>query len=405
MPIALHLIVNKVDTEPRLLYVVTDSVSAVLLRGHLAAQRRAGFQVGFVASPGPRQDLIDEDVETFSLPMVREISPFADLGSLFQLVKLMRRWRPDVVNAGTPKAGLLGMLAARLTGVPVRVYHLRGLRLETTTGIKRWVLGTAERVASACAHEVIAVSQSLADTYVNLGLACPSKVRVVGAGSSNGVEVERFAAPDPLVVSALRARYGLSVGSPVIGFVGRLTRDKGVPELVDAFGRVRGVVPGLRLLLVGGFEDGDPVPEAVMDQIRMDPAIVCTGFVGDTAPYYALMDLLAFPSHREGFGNALLEASAAGVPVAGFRATGTVDAVVDGLTGTLANVGDVAGLAHAIALYLTDEGVRHAHGRAGQARARDEFQPERIWQALSDEYKRLLAAANIPSETAPNAGS
>ncbi len=337
--------------------------------------------------------------------MAREINPTADLRSLFQLVELMRQWRPDVVNAGTPKAGLLGMLAARITNVPARVYHLRGLRLETTTGMKRRVLSVAERVSSACAHEVIAVSRSLADTYTDLGLASPSKVRVVGAGSSNGIEAERFTTSDPSVVSVLRARHNLPEASPIIGFVGRLTRDKGVHELIEAFGRVRKATPELRLLLVGDFEDGDPVSEAVVEQIRRDPAIIHTGFVGDTAPYYALMDVLVFPSRREGFGNVLLEASAAGVAVVGFRATGTVDAVVDGLTGTLVNLGDVAALAHAITRYLVDGDLRRAHGQAGQARARDDFQPEQVWQGLSERYNHLLTAARPPLHIVPDAGS
>jgi glycosyltransferase involved in cell wall biosynthesis len=374
----------------KLVFVVTVPVTAnVLLRGQLAYLRDHGFDVTVIASPGPELDEIAarEGVRVIDVPMARQISPAADARSLVQLGRALRALQPDIVNASTAKAGLLGMTASAALRVRARVYQLRGLRLETEAGAKRAVLGATERIAAACAHRVYCNSESLRAAYVGAGFAPAAKCAVLGAGSSNGVDLDRFAAtPVRRAESlALRAELGIAATAPVIGFIGRPVADKGIAELVAAFDRVRANVPETRLVVVGAGFAGDRA-EAVLH--RAD--IVLVPRVAEPAPYYALMDVLAFPSHREGFPNAPLEAAAAGVPTVGVRATGIVDAVVDGRTGKLVPVGDARSLGDALLAYVRDPELRRADGERARVRAATDFARERVWERWRQAYAELV---------------
>ena len=184
--------------------------------------------------------------------------------------------------------------------------------------------------------------------------------------------------------------------APVVGFVGRLTKDKGVGDLIEAFLEMRTHLPALRLLLVGDFEPGDPLLPATHRIIQSDPHIVHIGFVDDPVPYYHAMDVFAFPTRREGFGNAAMEASAAGKPVVSARATGAVDAVIDGVTGILVPVGDANALARTLERVLEDKALAVALGAAGRERVQREFRREIVWDAIIEEYLQQLQDKGLP---------
>ena len=390
-----------ITRPPRVACLATDPITTrVLMAGQLSFLRQQGFDVTLIAGPGAdlEQSAAREGVRMISVPMTREISPLQDWKSLQHLKEVLQELQPDIVNAGTPKAGLLGMLAATWARVPIRIYTLRGLRMETATGARRLLLTTTERVAARCAHKVVCVSPSLRDAFLHHRLGSASKAVVLGGGSSNGVNADRFLSTPARCqeAQAIRQSMGIPEEARVIGFVGRLTRDKGVAELLAVFRTLEQEQPDLHMLLVGGFEEGDPLCSRLRDEIWSHPRVHITGFVNDTAAYYSAFDLLVFPSHREGLPNVPLEAAASGRPTAGFAATGTVDAVLNGQTGTLVPVGDVAGLTEAVRRYLLEPLLLARHGKQAKLRVQTEFRREVIWQALADLYTAELRAKGLP---------
>ena len=375
--------------RPKLVIIVTAKF-LLFFRGCIANLRNSGFDVSAISSPGPEQEVIRaEGASIFDVPMNREISLLDDLVSLWRLWRVLRRIRPDITNSGNPKAGLLGGLAAVLAGVPCRIYALHGLRLETTTGVKRRILVWTEQIACRCAHRVICDSPSLRQRAIDLGLVESAKTLSL---TCHGVEVERYAGTEENMARAdeLRNELDLPKDVLVIGFVGRLTRDKGIPELIEAYRDLRNDFRELRLLLVGDFEDGDPVPPSVRTRIENDPLILRPGFVPDTSAYYQLMDVLVLPTWREGFGLVNIEAQAAGKPVVTTRATGAIDSVQDGKTGLLVPVGDAPALARAIGSLLGDAAKRKEMGRRGQEWVTCEFSRGKVLTELAREYHSLI---------------
>lgn len=379
--------------------MVTVGVTAdVLLRGQLRYLQSSGFAVTVVASPGPELERVAarEGVDVVPVPMQREIAGTADVRSLQALIATIRSLQPDIVNASTMKAGLLGTIAARAAGVPVRIYQLRGLRLETEHGMKRAVLAATEVVAATCATDIICNSESLLAQYANR-FAPARKCRVLGAGSSNGVDTERFDRSRwSAKARSIRDELGIPRDSLVIGFIGRPVVDKGVAELLDAIEIVRERHPNVHLVIVGAGFAGDRIDPEITPRLRASH-VHLVDRVDEPAPYYALFDILAFPSHREGFPNVPLEAAAAGLPTVGARATGTRDVIVDGVTGALVGIRDARALAAALSAYAASTDLRRTHGTAARERAVREYGQAIVWQRWRDEYVRLLRARGLPA--------
>lgn len=381
---AIHLV--HVTTVPESLYFVS---------GQVGFMKANGFHVSGISSPGPYLDRFgaEEGIDTIAAEMPRRITPFKDIGALVTIWKHLRRLRPDIVHAHTPKGGLLGMLAAWLARVPVRIYHMHGLPYLTAVGWKRRLLMWSESVACRMSNRVLCVSRSVRTVAVEAGFCQPEKILVLLEGSCNGVDANVRFNPDRLdgrVRLQVREQYGIPENATVIGFVGRLVKAKGIVELSEAWTNIRDQFPAAHLLLVGPVETGDPVPTEVMHRLREDSRAHLIGEEWDVPPLYRAMDLLVLPTYREGFPIVLLEAAAMRLPIVATQVPGCVDAVRDCETGTLVPAQNSDRLAGAIARYLEDPPLGRMHGLAARNRVLREFSEHAMWAAVYEEYQRLL---------------
>ncbi len=384
--------------SPHLVHVTTVPASLkAFFQGQIAFMKAQGFNISGISSPGPHLDDFQqrEGIEFRGITITRKINPIADLVSLVFLFIQIRRWRPTILHAHTPKGGLLGMVSAWTARVPVRIYHLRGLPLETATGWKRWLLWTSESVACLLADRVFCISESLRQRVLDLSICPSNKIRVLGKGSGNGVDVVNRFNPKRFDSKCVRRKLGIGDNSLVIGFVGRIARDKGIEDLARSWKMLSASRPDLRWIIVGDLDERDPIPQTLYRQLREDPGVQILGFVDDATEYYVAMDVCVLPTFREGFGNVLLEAASMRVPVVATRVTGCVDAVADGVNGMLVSPHNHVELAHAIARYLDDDQLRHDHGAAGRRRMICDFQPVYLWREILENYEALMRQKGI----------
>jgi len=391
--------------DVKLVHIMTVPQSLFFLTGQVRYMKDHGFEVEAVASSGP--DLArfgrQEGISTSSVQMPRRISPLGDLLALFRLVRILRRIRPVIVHGHTPKGGLLGMIAAFLAGVPVRIYSLHGLPLETARGLKRVVLRWTEKISCLLATRILPVGASLRRSGIAEGLASAAKMKVLGKGSINGVDALGRFNPIPEALSestTLRRTLGIPHDARVIGFVGRIVLDKGLEDLVKAWKSLREEYPDLHLLVVGAFEPQDPISKPSEELLRSDPRVHLTGNVLSMRPMYGVMQIVVLPTYREGFPTVPLEAAAMGLPVIATRVTGCVDAIVDGVTGTLVAARDPVQLRDALRTYLDDRELSLEQGRAGRARVLRDFRQEVVWESFHREYRRLLEFRQGPGAPA-----
>jgi glycosyltransferase involved in cell wall biosynthesis len=380
----------------KLLYITTlPRAQWWFLRGQNKFLADRGFELYSITSKGKYFDELAKRDQMVMHPIdiPRSIVPHKDLAALIRIFFTIRNMRPDIVHASTPKAAFLGAAAAFAAGVPTRIFFMRGLTSDAKQGIAKKIFQTLEWATARFCNAHYCVSESLLKRVREVGILDNHEGCVLGRGMSNGVDCERFNPKNvarDFDLDSLREELHIPGNALVIGYVGRFTKAKGLCEISDAWKMLKAEFPDLFLLLVGEWgEEVDGVPDGIRSQLENDERVRVTGFVDNPAPYYALMTVLALPTHREGFPNVVMEGAAMALPVVATSVTGCVDAIIDGVTGTLIPVGSPHALATALKDYLLDVDLRTRHGVSARKRVTDHFRQEIVWNQIFEEYLRL----------------
>jgi glycosyltransferase involved in cell wall biosynthesis len=383
------------EARPLIVHVTAAPISLwSFFRDQCKVMQGRGFDVRAISSPGPFLDRFAEatGICVKAIAMSREIAPLRDLVTIRALARAFSQWRPAIVHAHMSKAGLLAMIAARLSGVPHPLYHNHGMAVLSTKGAQRILLAGAEAVTCRLASRVYTVSPTIQKHAEQSGICPRGKMKVFGNGSINGVDAEGEFSPANVTDArrnALRERLGIPPDVPVVAFVGRICRLKGLAELLAAWAVVRDRFPSAHLVLAGEVDDRDPLPAAATTLMKGDARIHITGWIDDTAAVYANADVFVLPSRHEGLPVTLLEAAAMKLPSVATAIPGNIDVVSDGLTGRLVPVRRFGPLASAICEYLGNPALRANHGHAARARVLRDFRPMQVWDEMAAEYRRI----------------
>lgn len=367
-----------------------------LITGQLPFMREHGFDPVMISAEGGEVKQVVEEQQCPHVPlaMTRKITPIADLKALWQFYKLCKLHQPAIIHSHTPKAGIIGMLGGMLARVPVRLHTVAGLPLMESQGPKRKVLELVEKLTYGCATKVYPNSTVLKEFILKSNFCKPDKVKVIGNGSSNGINTAFFSREkmDAEGLQALRKNLGITRDDFLFVFIGRVVKDKGIQELVNAFTALQKLQPFVKLLLVGPLEqDLDPLEESTLQEIAQNPAIHSIGYQHDVRPYLALSHALVFPSYREGFPNVPMQAGCFELPSIVTNINGCNEIILHGENGLIIPPKSVQALHAAMEKLVADHGL-YAYLQSNARRMIVERYEQRyFWELLLQEYQEQLS--------------
>lgn len=347
------------------------------------------YEVVAVSSPGEDLNKVAnrEGVKTIVVPMERHISVFKDIKSLFSMVRVFREEKPTMVHSMTPKAGLLCMISGKLTGVPVRVHTFTGLVWPTESGLKRRILMFTDRLTCACATHIIPEGDGVKNDLI-AGRITKKPLKVLGYGNVKGIDLTQYVITDELKAKSEKLRSEKFT----FLFVGRIVRDKGINELVEAFNKLSQTVDA-RLLLIGPYEDTiDPISEHSRELIEKSPAIESLGakYGEELLSYYAASDCFVFPSYREGFPNTVIEAGAMNLPSIVTDINGSREIIINGENGVIVPSQNADALYDAMLNMVNNQEERELMADNARKMIADRFEQSFVRKCLYDFYDEIL---------------
>lgn len=387
--------------SPKIIRITTVPQSLRdLLNGQLKFIRENGFDVIGISSPGDILLDVEQDEEIHVIPvrMSRKITPLQDLIALFRLYRILKNEKPQIVHTHTPKAGILGMIAAKLAGVQVRLHTVAGLPLMEATGNIRTLLDAVEKLTYRCSTIVYPNSKGLYDFILKNNYTSENKLKVIANGSSNGIDTEHF---NPLNVTEdmkqdLKQKLNINALDFVFIFVGRIVKDKGITELVSAFKLLNKEKPNTKLIMVGPYEDElDPLLPCTMEEIKINTNIKMLGYQTDVRPYLAISDVLTFPSYREGFPNAVMQAGAMGLPCIVTDINGCNEIILEGVNGLIIPTKNIEKLQDTMNQILENKPLKLKLQNNARALICERYERSILWNALLMEYNKLITFYDV----------
>lgn len=366
-----------------------------LLPGQMGFMSNHGFDVLMISADGKElpEVLKKEQCRHLVVPMTRKITPFRDLKCLLLLIRIFKKEKPDIVHTHTPKAGLLGMLAARICRVKTRIHTVAGLPLMVETGVRFRLLKFIEKLTYASAHRVWPNSKSLKEFIILHNLCKADKLDIIAKGSTNGVNTGRFnrAALDERIINEIKVQINYSTGNKYLLCIGRLVKDKGIVELVNVFRTLQKNGQDLKLILVGTYEAAlDPLPADTVQEIKVNPHIIHINWTDHVEYYMALAGIFVFPSHREGFPNVLLQSAVMDLPIICSHIAGNIDIVTDHKTGLIFESGNEMQMEELLTYALSHPQHMQIMADQLQQDITNNYRQENIWQKMLEAYKSLV---------------
>ena len=368
-----------------------------------------GFEIKIVCSDGPEVQSVKESegCSVLTIPFSRKISLKTDIITIYRLVLLLRKIKPHIVHTHTSKAGLIGMISAFLVRCPIRIHSVPGLQMMESKGLRRLILNLSERLTYFLSDVVCPNSKSLKEYILNHKMCSSEKIRIIGCGSSSGVNLDKYCMhlKKTSTRKSIRERFCVDDNGIVLAFVGRISKEKGIHELVESFVNLSKRYANLYLLLIGKYDDigeydtiNDGIDNDTKNILNNNARLNITGWVEDVENYLAASDIVVHPSYREGFSNALLQAGSMGLPSVTTNVSGCIDVIKDGETGLVVSPKDSVALEKALEVLILDKDKRVELGLNAYHHVAANFASNIIWEETARFYTDMLKSRLMHAE-------